>query len=153
VKKKKNLGNLLLLVLSSVLGLLLMEIAYRFYLFGWDSFSIEKMNSVNALGLTGLLQPSSNSDLIWELKPNVDTYFKLVPFVTNSRGQRDREYSLETPAGVFRVAVLGDSFTLPSGVAIEDAYHSILEDRLNAGESATNYEFINFAVGAYTIRI
>ncbi len=149
---KKLLGNLIVLALSTLLGLILLETAYRFYLFGWDAFSIEKVNSVNALGLSGLLQPSSNPDLVFELKPNVDTYFKLVPFRTNSRGLRDKEYTPGKPEGVFRVAVLGDSFTLPSGVAIEDAFHSLLEDRLNSGSESVRYEFINFAVGAYTMQ-
>ena len=77
---KKLLGNLIVLTLSIVLGFILLETAYRFYLFGLDAFSIEQVNSVNALGLSDLLQRSSNPDLVFELKPNVDTYFKLVPF-------------------------------------------------------------------------
>ena len=149
---KKLLGNLIVLALSTFLGLILLETAYRFYLFGWDAFSIEKVNSVNALGLSGLLQPSSNPDLVFELKPNVDTYFKLVPFRTNHRGLRDKDYTPGKRDGVFRVAVLGDSFTLPSGVAIEDAFHSLLEDSLNSGSESVRYEFINFAVGAYTMQ-
>ena len=149
---KKFLGNLLVLALSTVLGLILLETAYRFYLFGWDAFSIEKVNSVNALGLSDLLQPSSNPDLVFELKPNVDTYFKLVPFQTNTHGLRDKEYPLDKPEDVLRVAVLGDSFTLPSGLAIEDAFHSLLEDRLNLDNGTVHYEFINFAVGAYTLQ-
>ena len=149
---KRLLGNLLVLILSTVVALFVLETAYRFYLFGGDAFSVEKVNSVNALGLSGLLQPSTNPELVFELKPNVDTYFKLVPFKTNSRGLRDKEYAPDTPEGVFRVAVLGDSFTLPSGVAIEDAFHSRLEDRLNSGNASIRYEFINFAVGAYTLQ-
>ncbi len=149
---KKLLGNLIVLALSTVLALIFLESAYRFYLFGADAFSIAKVNSVNPLGLSGLLQPSSNPDLVFELKPNVDTYFKLVPFQTNSHGLRDKEYPLDKPDGVFRVAVLGDSFTLPSGVAIEGAFHSLLEDRLNSGKESVRYEFINFAVGAYTLQ-
>ena len=149
---KKLLGNLIVLTLSTVLGLILLETAYRFYLFGWDAFSIEKVNSVNALGLSDLLQRSSNPDLVFELKPNVDTYFKLVPFQTNTHGLRDKEYPLDKPEDVLRVAVLGDSFTLPSGVAIEDAFHSLLEDRLNLDNGTVRYEFINFAVGAYTLQ-
>lgn len=149
---KRLLGNLIILGFSTVLGFILLESAYRFYLFGWDAFSIEKVNSVNALGLSGLLQPSSNPELVFELRPDVDTYFKLVPFQTNSHGLRDKEYPIDKVDGVFRVAVLGDSFTLPSGVAIEEAFHSLLEDRLSAGNESIRYEFINFAVGAYTLQ-
>jgi len=70
-------------------------------------------------------------------------------FKTNSQGLRDKEYSLEKPPNTFRVAVLGDSSSMPAGVDIEDAYHTVLEDRLNAESSGTSYEFINFAVSGY----
>ena len=149
---KKFLANFLLLLVTSALCLLLLETAYRFYLFGWDMFFVEKVNSVHPIGLSGLLQPSPHKDLIFELKPNQDTYFKLVPFVTSSQGLRDKEYSIEKPDGVLRVAVMGDSFSLPSGVAIEDAYHSVIEERLNDGQDRVGYEIINFAVGAYTLK-
>jgi hypothetical protein len=62
---------------------------------------------------------------------------------------RDREYTLEKPEDTFRVAVLGASFALPAGVAIEDAFHSLLEERLTEEFAPTRYEFINFAVGMY----
>ena len=148
---KKLLANTLLLLASSAVCFLLLEMSYRFYLLGWDMFSVEKVNSVHPIGLSGLLQPSPHRELLFELKPNQNTYFKLVPFVTNSQGLRDKEYSLAKPDGVLRVAVMGDSFTLPSGVAIEDAYHSLIEDRLNEGRPQVGYELINFAVGAYTL--
>jgi hypothetical protein len=147
---KRRLANFLVLLASSALCLFLLEMAYRFYLFGWDMFSIEKVNSMHEIGVSGLLQASPYRDLIFELKPNQDTHFKLVPFVTNSRGLRDKEYSLEKPEGVFRVAVMGDSFSMPSGVAIEDAYHSLIENHLNEGRDTVGYEVINFAVGGYT---
>jgi lysophospholipase L1-like esterase len=151
IEMKKQLGNFLVLLVSSVACLLLLETAYRFYLFRWDMFSIEKLNSVHPIGLSGLIQPSPFKDLIFELRPNQDTYFKLVPFITNSRGLRDKEYAVEKPAGVFRVAVMGDSFSLPSGVAIEDAYHSLIEERLNRAYDRDRYEVINFSVGGYTL--
>ena len=55
---------------------------------------------------------STNPILGFELKPNyrhanpdyVDTYER-----TNTHGQRDRERSLQKPAGVRRVVLLGDS--------------------------------------------
>jgi len=148
---KKLLTSLLLLLVTSAVCLFLLETSYRFYLFGGNMFSIEKLNSVHPIGLSGLLQPSPYQDLLFELKPNQNTYFKLVPFVTNSHGLRDKEYSLEKPEGILRVAVMGDSFTLPSGVAIEDAYHSRIEDRLNQGRERVGYQLLNFAVGAYTL--
>lgn len=51
---------------------------------------------------------------------------------TNSLGVRDREHPREKPAGEFRVAVLGDSFTEGVGAAFEDAWFRKLEALLNA---------------------
>jgi hypothetical protein len=52
---------------------------------------------------------------------------------------------------MFRVAVIGGSFTVPAGVEIDQAFHSILENRLNQEFPDLNYEFINFAVSGYRI--
>jgi hypothetical protein len=123
-----------------------LELSARIYLFGWAGLAPSRINSVHGLLQTGYVQPSPAARLGFEFKPNVDGYFKLVPFRTNSRGLRDREYEPRKPGNTFRVAVLGSSFALPAGVSIERAFHSLLEERLS-GE--TRYEFINFAVGMY----
>ena len=62
-------------------------------------------------------------------KPDLRDHFKMQPFETNSHGMRDREYSPEKPPNTFRIAVVGDSFTMGSGVAIEDVFHSRIESR------------------------
>ena len=87
----------------------------------------------------------------WELRPNYRGYFKLEEFRTNSKGLRaDREFAIQKPDGTTRVAVIGDSFTMPTGVLIEDAYHSVLERELN-GRFAHKFEFLNFGVGGYSL--
>jgi len=103
------------------------------------------------MGYTGYLQKSDFPDVVYEFKPEIDSYFKLADFKTNSRGLRDKEYSLEKPANTFRVAVIGGSFTVPAGVEIDEAFHSILEDRFNKENPDFNYEFINFGVSGYRI--
>ena len=45
----------------------------------------------------------------------------------NSDGLRDREHAKRKPLGTFRVAVLGDSFTLATHVDVEKTYWSVLE--------------------------
>ncbi len=109
------------------------------------------MKSVGSMGYTGYLQKSDFPDVVYEFKPEIDSYFKLADFRTNSRGLRDKEYSLEKPANTFRVAVIGGSFTVPAGVEIDEAFHSILENRLNKENPDLNYEFINFGVSGYRI--
>ena len=150
---KKNLfTNILLLLSSTILSILGLEQAYRFYLFGNASFSIQKMNSINGPGELGLYRQSNNPELIFELKPNLNTYYKLVEFKTNSAGLRDKEYSIAKPEDVFRIAVIGDSFVVADGVKIEDTFHSLLEERLNMEGGDITYQFINFGVSAYDLR-
>jgi hypothetical protein len=128
---------------------LLLEGSARMALFGWAGLSPAGLNSVRGLPETGFTQPSAEPRLGFELRPNLDGQFKLVPFRTNAHGLRDRDYALEKPGGTFRVAVVGSSFALPAGVAIEDAFHSLLEERLSRELAPLRVEFINFAVGMY----
>jgi hypothetical protein len=130
---------------------LLLEVSARVYLFGSAGLIPARINSLRGLPQTGFTRPAApDSGLVFELKPNIIGEFKLVPFQTNSQGLRDREYALEKPEGTYRVAVLGASFAFPSGVAIENAFHSLLEERLSEEFAPTSFEFINFAIGMYT---
>jgi lysophospholipase L1-like esterase len=143
------LGKLSLLALSIAISFLLLEFTYRVYLFGWKGLSITMMNSVQGIGTSGLIKASTHSEVLYELKPNLETYFKLVPFETNAQGLRDREYTIAKPGQTFRAVVLGDSFTMPAGVRAEESYHAVLEDRLNQESSHRSYEFINFGASGY----
>jgi hypothetical protein len=132
--------------------LVLVELTYRVYLFGAAGLSIDKVNSFHEIGLSGLIQPSQYPEVIYELKPNLDTWFKLARFRTNSAGLPDREYSLSKPENTVRIVLLGSSFSMPSGVAIEDSWQDILERKLNAHTKGKRYEVINFSVGGYDTR-
>jgi hypothetical protein len=129
--------------------LLLLELSARLYLFGISGLSPSKINSVHGLPQTGFTQRSSQPGLGFELKPNLDGYFKLAAFRTNSRGLRDREYDLEKPDDCFRVAIVGSSFAMPAGVEIEGAFHSLLEEQFSKRFAPVRYQFINFSVGMY----
>lgn len=123
------------------------EVGVRFLLFGSQAFSFERVNSEHGIGISGLIHNFRHREIIYELKPNSNTYFKLERFTTNSQGLRDREYPLTKPPGTFRVVVLGDSVTMPTGIALEDAWHSRLERRLSRESRELEYEFLNFGVG------
>lgn len=146
-----RLKDLIVVFILIVFFALLMEQTVRFYLFGADSLSYYKMKSVGSMGYTGYLKASELPGVVYEFKPGIDSYFKLADFRTNSRGLRDKEYSVEKPENTFRVAVIGGSFTVPAGVEIDQAFHSILEEKLNQENSYINYEFINFGVSGYRI--
>lgn len=67
----------------------------------------------------------------WRLKPHGTGYYQLgIPGNANSHGHRDVEIPLKKPPGVFRILVLGDSFTAGSNVRQEEAYPKALERRL-----------------------
>lgn len=147
--KKGPFIKISIFILSAILSFILLEVSYRYVIFGRESLNYEKMKSVTPLGLSGLIEPSRDREIVYELKPNLDTYFKMARFKTNSRGLRDKEYPMIKPKNTIRVAVVGDSLTMSAGVKIEDAYHSILEEEFNANCLGKNYEFINFGVGGY----
>ena len=54
-----------------------------------------------------------------------------VEAIANSRGQRDDEVEIPKPDGVFRVLVIGDSFTVGANVEQEEVYVQVLEEILN----------------------
>lgn len=88
----------------------------------------------------------------FELKPSVDGMFKGAKFRTNRWGMHDKEYSLEPPPGSYRIAMIGASISMGTGVEREKTFEALLEDRLNRennGTIAGQYEILNFSVWAY----
>ncbi len=88
------------------------------------------------------------------LKPNLNIVFKRARLTTNRWGMRDREYTRVKPEGVFRMALVGASYSMGSGVNDGESYESLLEAWLNrdyAGAPFSGYEILNFSVGGYTL--
>ncbi len=74
-----------------------------------------------------------------------------VGYSINSLGFRDREYNLTKPAGVFRILMLGDSYTEGHGVRPEESFSKQLELMLNANRNSTlRYEVIDAGVSSYS---
>jgi hypothetical protein len=64
----------------------------------------------------------------------------------NSSGFREREFTPQKPAGTYRIAAVGDSFTFGNGVRQQDRYSDLLQARL-----PSHFEVLNFgAPGANT---
>jgi hypothetical protein len=83
-----------------------------------------------------------------ELRPSLDIAYKRARFTTNRHGMRDREYDLEKPPGVRRIALLGSSIELGTGVGNDETYEAVLEQRLadaREGPGAPRHEVLNFA--------
>ncbi len=89
------------------------------------------------------------------LKPHGRAFMTSGALYRNNRhGFRGREYALRKPAGVFRVVIVGDSVTMGSGVEEDEAYPTLLERALNAGEAgeAAGYEVLNLGVPGADLR-
>jgi hypothetical protein len=100
-------------------------------------------------------RPLPDADFLqFELKANVRKQLFGHPFTTNPHGMRDRDYTVEKPDGVFRIAVLGSSMDMGWGIGSEETYVKLLEDWLNAHAakrgSGRRFEVLNFAVAAYS---
>lgn len=92
--------------------------------------------------------------LHYEMRPDMDGEEFGVSFRTNSHGMADREYSLERPDGVRRVAYIGDSVLRGLGANWGRNFESLLEDTLNVlrpAGPAVGFELLNFGVEAYRI--
>ena len=84
----------------------------------------------------------------YELIPSISPRYKGAVQSTNEWGMRDRPYTLEKPAGTWRLALLGSSHTKGSGVADGETFENLIEDRLNAA-GPERFEILNFSVGGY----
>jgi hypothetical protein len=86
------------------------------------------------------------------LLPGAEIVYRGAELQTNRWGLRDREYDKVKPAGVYRVALLGSSYTMGLGVEGEETFENVTEDLLNrelAGRGYERYEILNFAVSGY----
>ena len=88
------------------------------------------------------LRPSSTQWITQEAPQNVKT---------NRWGFRDVERQQSKPAGTFRIAVVGDSFTEAVEVSLTETYCQQLEKMLNAklGSEGRKFEVLSFGVVSY----
>ncbi len=90
---------------------------------------------------------SADPLLGYELIPGSASFEDQVWYRISRQGIRDhREFTIPKPAGVYRIATLGDSFTFGMGVEEEDTWPRRLEAELAGWRSA---EVINFGVMGY----
>jgi hypothetical protein len=98
----------------------------------------------------GMTEPAKN--VRYALRPHAEAVFKGAMLRTNAWGMHDREYSLERPADCLRIALLGASHTMGTGLDRQQTFDFILEARLNqefVHPDFRRYEILNFAVYGY----
>ena len=113
----------------------------------WGLYMNRPLDWTRGLIDLGLAKAGTNS-LPWELLPSVEGRFKGAVLRTNSWGMHDKEYAKQPPSGCYRIALLGASHVMGSGVAREDTFEAVLERRLN--EDGRCFEILNFAVYGYS---
>lgn len=86
------------------------------------------------------------------IRPNTNLHFKTTEFetdyISNSYGFRDSEHSLEKDETVFRIAVIGDSFTEAIQVNQEKRFDKLIEKYLTEKSNKT-VEILNFGTGGW----
>src|SRR3954466_14418520 len=128
--------NLAVALVSVAVALVLGEMALRVVGFSYPNFwrPDPVVGTVLAPGMEG-----------WQ-RDEGSAYVKV-----SARGLRDREHSTAKPAGVYRIAVLGDSYAEAMQVDLERAFWALLPKKLEACGFAggKRMEPINFGVSGY----
>lgn len=132
--------NLILVVLSTITALAVGEVFLR--LVGYDELKDLKN------GRETILQPSSNSDIKYELVPGAKGHAWDTEVSINARGYRGHMGNPVKFDG-FRVIAIGDSITFGNNLPVESTYSYQLDKLLN--EWFSIHEVLNFGVGGYDI--
>src|ERR1051326_228862 len=136
VPVRTTLLNAALVVASTALALVLGEVGLRVAGFSYTNFWEPDPLTGSALrpGMEG-----------WQREEN-RVYVKI-----SAQGLRDREHQVQKPAGVYRIAVLGDSYAEALSVDMDRAFWSLLPKRLESCRFAGGkpIEMLNFGVSGY----
>ena len=87
------------------------------------------------------------------LKPGASIRLQGQPLTVNRWGMRDGDFELAKPPGTYRIAVLGPSHVMGSGIADGETFTTRLEERLNQRRSPAEprYEVLNFGVAGMSL--
>lgn len=138
---KKFIKYIFLIAMGTLMGIAVLEIAVRVFLGAKPETYLREFSRYHPI-------------LGWEKTPNKEGYFRrgdaLIHEKMNSKGLRDREYPYEKADSIFRILVLGDSFTEGYDVNVDDLFTEILETELNRQQQHQRYEIINAGTGGYS---
>lgn len=93
---------------------------------------------------------AANPRLVWEYAPHAVSEERWGPISTNAYGFRDRDLtSRSKPAGVTRIACIGDSVTLGMCVPEQEIFTRRVEALLRGAHGRRDVEVLNFSVDGY----
>jgi hypothetical protein len=131
------LARLLLIAVGIFMALLIVEVALR------------------VSGFTYFNPYIVDQDVGYSLRPNAEGWWKregLTYVKISSQGFRDREHPIAKPPDTLRIAVLGDSFAEALQVPQENAFWSVMEQRVRQCPPAASrkVEVLNFGVSGFS---
>lgn len=148
-KSRGILFGLLLLTLSSVIGLFIGELCYRLYLKARYEKQVSRWDHP-------LLKIEPNSMIEYSMKPITQRENRISIgqggtwiYTINSDGFRGRDIPRKKNSNVKRILFLGDSYTFGWGINDNESYPRQLEAILNNGNHNMIVESINLAVPGY----
>ncbi|MCB9899484.1 MAG: SGNH/GDSL hydrolase family protein [Planctomycetes bacterium] len=148
------LGSLCL-ALSVALGLLLEERSRRPPPRPVEVDDAARQAAIDAMvaATEGIMDHHTDPDVGHVLLPGLDgASFLGVPVVTDADGMREQPIARPKPAGVLRVALLGDSFLFGWRVPVEERLDRVLEDRLREALPGREVEVLALAVPSWNLR-
>lgn len=130
--------------------LLLLEAGFRLHYFGVEA--LLHPVAYNPVGFlrTGFVEVDPDPAVAWRIRPSATGVFKGARFSSNEHGLRSPPVGKEKPPGEYRIAVLGASVTMGSGVDDEEVYARRLQALLDR-DYPGRFRVINFAVGGYEL--
>jgi lysophospholipase L1-like esterase len=98
--------------------------------------------------IASIYQPVTTPGVVYTMKPGYDGVVFGVDLRVNRFGFRGPEWEPQKPAGVVRIALLGDSHAFGYGLPFENTVGEVSARLLNAGGDR-RYEVLNFAISGY----
>jgi len=140
-------ARILLLFLSLIFALTLAEAYIRLFHFNEvDAEALtEKLKSISIRSLT---IPSSDPDIYYRLKPDLNIIIQGVKFLTNKNGFRIPEKKTVSQSDSIRIAVIGDSTSFGWKVPYEYSYPEVTRKILEE-KTGKSIEMKNFSVPGY----
>lgn len=136
------LGNLLLLAIMLVVSALLLEVMMRLFVDDGITYELEMWRYARDVKVRDM-----RADLGHRHGANRNTVLMAVPVRTEEHGFRGPALPQQAPAGVARIAFVGDSTTMGWGVAEQDTFADLVVDRLR--KRGRKVDGFNSGVGNY----
>lgn len=144
MRLKKKILKIIILLCAPILILFFLEIATRIVF-----PQVRPRISVKKESPRNIEKKISFSQPLFEGTLTTSEYTMQIK--TNSDGFRGGEHALVKPEGVYRILVVGDSFTFGWGVEAEQAYPALLQKLLNERKSAEGLKYEVFNLGLPSI--